>query len=966
MRATVGGPALLLACLWSLSAQSRQFNYAEALQKSILFYEAQRSGRLPADNRLNWRADSGLQDGSDRGVDLTGGWYDAGDHVKFGFPMASSATLLAWGAFEYRTAFTESRQKGPMLASLRWVSDYFLKASVVENELWGQVGDGQVDHSWWGSAEVMNMARPAYRITKDCPGSDLAGETAAALASASMVFKAEGELAYADTLLQRAISLYRFAEDFPGKYSDCIANASAFYRSTNGYVDELAWAATWLYRATGSNDYLSKALRHYENLQRESGTPYKSFTWTHNWDDKSYGTHVLLAKLTGSPESRANAEHWLDYWTTGFEGRRIRYTPGGLAWLDQWGALRYSANTAFLAFIYSDWLRANNLDSERVVRYTTFAERQINYMLGDNPQQSSYVIGFGVNPPKNPHHRTAHGSWSDNINLPAASAHTLFGALVGGPDSSDRYTDSRSDFVQNEVATDYNAAFTGALARMFQQYGGTPLADFPPPETPSRDEFFVEASINQEGTNFIEVAAYANNQTAWPARVTKEASIRYFFRLESDDTTGISLTTAFNECSAPTGPLRWSERVYYIEIPCGDLSPAGSRLYRKLTQFRITSATPRSASQDWSISGLTFPASSVVKTSRIVLYSGSTRLWGEEPPRGPVALGVITQPALPRSTVGKPYSVLLKAEGGTLPYAKWEVSNGKLPGGLTLDGAVGLISGVPESAGTTRFSVRVTDALLGTAERELTLTTDQPDPLIITSRALRTAYVGQNYSANLEASGGIEPYSWSVIEGSLPSGISLSGNVLTGTPSDVAEALFTVQVTDRLGSTSRKVFVLSIQTQSAAAADLRLHYRSNFSEPVSNQVGPQFKIVNAGNTAVPLSELTIRYYFTLESPQPLNSWCDYAAIDCANVITKFIDQGEARFYLENSFTAAAGSVPGAGDSGEIQNRFAKADWSNFDQTNDYSFDATKKSFVPWERVTLYRNGVLLFGTEPSN
>ncbi|MEM9002835.1 MAG: glycoside hydrolase family 9 protein, partial [Cyanobacteria bacterium P01_F01_bin.86] len=60
-----------------------QFNYGEALQKSFLFYEAQRSGPLPDDNRIEWRGDSALNEGADVGRDLSGGYYDAGDHVKF-------------------------------------------------------------------------------------------------------------------------------------------------------------------------------------------------------------------------------------------------------------------------------------------------------------------------------------------------------------------------------------------------------------------------------------------------------------------------------------------------------------------------------------------------------------------------------------------------------------------------------------------------------------------------------------------------------------------------------------------------------------------------------------------------------------------------------------------------------------------------------------------------------------------
>ena len=72
------------------------YNYGEVLQKSLFFYEVQQSGDLPAENRVHWRGPSALEDGSDVSLDLTGGWYDAGDHVKFGFPMAYTATVLAW------------------------------------------------------------------------------------------------------------------------------------------------------------------------------------------------------------------------------------------------------------------------------------------------------------------------------------------------------------------------------------------------------------------------------------------------------------------------------------------------------------------------------------------------------------------------------------------------------------------------------------------------------------------------------------------------------------------------------------------------------------------------------------------------------------------------------------------------------------------------------------------------------
>merc|ERR1711894_842986 len=79
---------LLALCLALVAVATAQYNYDEVLHKSILFYEAERSGWLPGNNRVHWRGNSATNDRGDNGVDLVGGWYDAGDHVKFGFPMA--------------------------------------------------------------------------------------------------------------------------------------------------------------------------------------------------------------------------------------------------------------------------------------------------------------------------------------------------------------------------------------------------------------------------------------------------------------------------------------------------------------------------------------------------------------------------------------------------------------------------------------------------------------------------------------------------------------------------------------------------------------------------------------------------------------------------------------------------------------------------------------------------------------
>src|SRR5262245_4975714 len=618
--------ACLAFCATQLSAQT--FNYAEALQKSLFFYEAQRSGDLPPSNRVNWRGDSALQDGADVGRDLTGGWYDAGDHVKFGLPMAASATMLAWGIVEYRANYVQIGQLDQALAQLRWATDYFIKAHTAPNELYGQVGAGNTDHAWWGPAEVMQMARPAFRVTTSCPGSDLAGETAAALAAASMAFRPT-DPTYANTLLTHARQLYSFADNFRGKYSDCITDAAGFYNSWSGFNDELVWGAIWLYRATNDPAYLAKAESYYANLSNEPQTTTKSFKWTHAWDDKSYGCYVLLANLTNKPAYRADAERWLDWWSIG-GGLR---TPGGLAYVDSagWGALRYAANTAFLALVYSDDLD----DATKRERYHDFAVRQINYALGQNPRNSSYVVGFGANPPRNVHHRTAHGSWSDNINDPVTSRHILYGALVGGPDTSDNYTDNRQDFTKNEVATDYNAGFTSALARLYQEFGGQPLANFPIAEPPDTDEMYVEAGVNASGTNFTEIRAFIINKSAFPARMGDRLSFRYFFTLEPGVTPGmITINTNFNQGATVSTPQLFSGSTYYVLVNFTGtkIYPGGQSAFRKEIQFRMTSSGAWNPSNDHSFQGIaTTPGAPPIKAPNISVYDGATRVFGAEP-----------------------------------------------------------------------------------------------------------------------------------------------------------------------------------------------------------------------------------------------------------------------------------------------------------------------------------------------
>jgi len=429
-----------------------KYPYGEVLAKSILFYEAERSGSGEG-NRCPYRGDSAMND------KIVGGYFDAGDHVKFGFPMAAMTTVLAWGGISFYEGYQKADQLEWFDKNLKWSLDYFMAAHTSDNELVGQIGDGGQDHGYWGRPEDMTMNRPAWSITASQPGSDLAGETAAALAAGSIYFKRRGDTSYSAELLSHARTLFDFADNHRGIYTDAIP-AGGFYNSWSGYKDELLWSAAWLAKATDEDQYVKKAEAFYNQWDNLQNCPSEF-----SWDDKTGGAQILMYDVTRSSKYKANVQEFLNYI---FHSDR---TNKGLVWIDssQWGSLRYAANFANIA------MQAANLGVD-VDNAVEFAESQINYILGDTGR--SYVCGWGVNPPQKPHHRSSscpdrpqQCGWNEGMENPGPNHQILYGALVGGPDHNDNYVDDRHNFQTNEVATDYNAGFQSVLAAMNQIYG---------------------------------------------------------------------------------------------------------------------------------------------------------------------------------------------------------------------------------------------------------------------------------------------------------------------------------------------------------------------------------------------------------------------------------------------------------------------------------------------------------------
>jgi Putative Ig domain len=178
----------------------------------------------------------------------------------------------------------------------------------------------------------------------------------------------------------------------------------------------------------------------------------------------------------------------------------------------------------------------------------------------------------------------------------------------------------------------------------------------------------------------------------------------------------------------------------------------------------------------------------------------------------------VTTASLPSGTQGTSYaSTNLSASGGILPYS-WSITVGSLPAGMNLTGNT--ISGIPTVSGTFPITVQVADAASGTATANFSIVIAPAPPLAVTttSGALPAGTLNIAYpSTNLSASGGIQPYTWSITVGALPTGLNLntSTGAITGTPTASGTFNFTAQVKDSVAATATAALSITVAATSS-------------------------------------------------------------------------------------------------------------------------------------------------------
>ncbi|CAN4109909.1 unnamed protein product [Withania somnifera] len=470
--------SVLLSLSTIFASSAIAFDYADALQKSLLYFEAQRSGRLPYNQRVSWRDHSGLTDGLQEGVDLVGGYYDAGDHVKFGLPMAFTVTMLSWSVIEYGEEISYVGEMEHAFEAIKWGTDYFIKAHTSPNVLWAEVGDGDTDHYCWQRPEDMTTSRRAFKIDENNPGSDLAGETAAAMAAASIVFR-KNNPHYSHLLLHHAQQLFEFGEKYRGKYDKSVGVVKNYYASVSGYEDELLWAALWLYKATDKEEYLEYVIN--------KANSFEGIGWAiteFSWDVKFAGLQIIASKLLQDKkynkqshiheQYRSKAEHYICSCLNKNNGSaNVERTPGGLLYVRQWNNMQYVSTATFLLTIYSDFLEKSNqkischggiVDHEELFN---FAKSQLS--CGLFPKLSKRVHHRGasiVSYRKNKGFIGCTQGYDYWYSRDGPNPNVLIGAIVGGPDKQDDFDDDRANYVQTEACTYNTAPLVGIFAKL--------------------------------------------------------------------------------------------------------------------------------------------------------------------------------------------------------------------------------------------------------------------------------------------------------------------------------------------------------------------------------------------------------------------------------------------------------------------------------------------------------------------
>lgn len=454
-------------------------DFVEAAWMTTRFYGAQRSGEGP-----NWLAQgtnyttSFLKD-SYQGHDVSGGWFDCGDHAMFGQTQGFAAYMLALAYAEFTEGFYDlytgdysdylaandySRAGGKpnkvrdLLEELRYEADFWTKAAISETSFVMVKGNGDYDHKKWVTPGKMSTfgtedggdPRPMQADTQDgfTPGM--------ASAMLAVMARMDPDAANQAKYLDAAKRAFAYAKTHKG-----VTTSGSYYSEgwwDGRWADGPFLAALELYRTTQDETYKTAAKTFFDQIMFESGS----------YSRLNYANAVPLSAVMGeavfgwapTANNAKDAKSFLDGLyknQVSSEGIFTKDTGGGGSF-----SVRTPSGGAFLYGLYSKLSGTSD--------YEELIEKNVAYLLGDNANSKSYVAGFDRNGAKAPpavHHRGYYANEDESKDpdsgLQPPAKNKYFGAMIAGSFQNPGHNTKVSDWAENEVCVDINAPMVGAL-----------------------------------------------------------------------------------------------------------------------------------------------------------------------------------------------------------------------------------------------------------------------------------------------------------------------------------------------------------------------------------------------------------------------------------------------------------------------------------------------------------------------
>ena len=480
--------------------------YQKALWMTTRFYGAQRMGEgvnwLVATHEANdvsnqiqfdrskfVKGKSFLKD-ADGDYDLTGGWVDCGDFVLFGQTFFYSAYMLVLGYNAFPEGYPdfysedyhgyidsddytwEGKQGVPdgipdILNEVKYATDFILKAVRDNRTFYYQKGDGDVDHKIWCTSTVksalpVNMGGesdgPRMILKATGNATAMASQAASALAAMARAY-AKYDADYAAACTEKAKVACEFVEN-----TQKGTTRATYYPVEDRYIHDMVSMYVELYKTTKDPEYLRKAEENcsWMNNRKEYNYNY-SLCYDHREDLAAYNMASLGEESVYGEKALNVLKFYADTMYIPNSGYFLNKLPGKSWGSEPWGVLRFPGNQAFVRALY------DKLTGEEKV--SPYISATVDYMLGRNGQNFSYVVGFGDKFPAYSHHRNLYRTDINDVEkeqakLPKVDKNYKFaqlGYLVGGSREDGKYTDDINNYSGTEGGIDYNAGLVGAL-----------------------------------------------------------------------------------------------------------------------------------------------------------------------------------------------------------------------------------------------------------------------------------------------------------------------------------------------------------------------------------------------------------------------------------------------------------------------------------------------------------------------